>query len=77
MVRLNLNGILLKLLAIDADLNDGSGNEYSFPTPSKWRVCTGNSVTSHSGKVSILLESDNHLVFPKEDKRDDDSAALR
>ena len=32
-VLLNLNGFQLKLLAIDADLNNGSG--FSFPTPEK------------------------------------------
>ena len=73
-VRLNLNGFMVKLSAIDADLNDGSA--YSFPTPPKWRACTGKLKTSHSGQVSILLGSDNHLVFPKEEKRDDEGAAL-
>ena len=33
-VKLNLNGFQLKLLAIDAELNNGSA--FSFPTPEKW-----------------------------------------
>ena len=62
-VRLRFNGFLLKLLAIDADLNHGSA--YSFLTPEKWRACTGNSIFSHSGQISTLLGSDIPLAFPK------------
>ena len=73
-VKITLNGFLLKLSTINVDLNKGS--VYSFSTPAKWRACTGNLITSHSGKVSILLGSDNHLVFPKEEGPDDEGAAL-
>ena len=73
-VKLTLNGFQLKLLAIDADLNNGSG--FSFPTPEKWIACTGSSTTSHSGRISILLGSDNPLAFPKEEERDEGGAVL-
>ena len=73
-IRLKLNGFWLKLLAIEADLNNGSA--YSFPTPEKWRTCTGNSISSHSGQVSILLGSDNPLAFPKEEECDEGGAVL-
>ena len=63
-IRLKFNGFWLKLLAIEADLNNGSA--YSFPTLEKWRACTGISISSHSGQVSILLGSNNPLAFPKE-----------
>ena len=46
-IRLKFNGFWLKLLAIEADLNNGSA--YSFPTLEKWRARTGNCTTSHSG----------------------------
>ena len=74
-VRLRFNGFLLKLLAIDADLNHGSA--YSFLTPEKWRACTGNSIFSHSGQISTLLGSDIPLAFPKEEEHDDGGAVLR
>ena len=44
---------------------------YSFPTTAKWRKHIGSDVTSHSGKVSILLGGDNYGCYPpviKEDK---------
>ena len=63
-IKLKLNGHLLKLSAIEEDLNNGSG--FSFPVPSKWRSFTGTSISSHSGQISILLGGDNHLVFPTE-----------
>ena len=62
----------LNLLAIKADLNNGSA--YSFPTPEKWRE--GSSLSSHYGQVSILLGSDNPLAFPKEEERDGGGAVL-
>ena len=61
-VKLRLNGYVLKLSAIEDDLNNGSG--FYFPTPPKWRTYTGTSIMSHSGQISILLGGDNHLVFP-------------
>ena len=60
-VKITLNGFLLKLSTINVDLNKGS--VYSFSTPAKWRACTGNLITSHSGKVSILLGSDPESGF--------------
>ena len=71
---MNLNGFQLKLLAFDADLNNSLA--FSFPTPEKWRACTGNSTTSHSGKISILLGSDNPPAFPKEEEHDNWGAVL-
>ena len=73
-VRLRFNGFWLKLLAIDAKLNNGSA--YSFPIPEKWRACTGSSISSHSGRIFILLGSDNPLAFPKEEEFDDGGAVL-
>ena len=73
-VKLNLNGFQLKLLSINADLNNRLA--FSFPTPGKWRACTENSTTSHSGRVSILLGNDNPLAFPKKEERDDGGAVL-
>ena len=51
-----------------SNLNSGSG--YSFPTPYKWRVCTGLDVTSHTGKISFLLGGDSFINFPQEVERD-------
>ena len=47
-----------------------------FPTPHKWRACTGLDVTSHSGKVSIFFGGDNFLSFPEEVERDQWSVGL-
>ena len=57
-VKLFLGNQVLKLTAIDSNLD--SGSTYSFPTPQKWRKYTRCSTTSHSGKVSILLGGDNY-----------------
>ena len=59
-VKLRLNVKTLKLSAIEEDQNRSSG--FSLPTPSKWRMYTGTSTSSHSGKLFILLGGDNHLV---------------
>ena len=53
-VELKLGDKIIKVIAVDTNLNCGAA--YSFPTPAKWRKQIGNDVTSHSGKVSILLE---------------------
>ena len=57
-VKLNLGDRIVKVITVDTNLNCGSA--YSFPTPAKWRKHTGSDVTSHSGKVSILLCGDNY-----------------
>ena len=56
------------MTAVDTNLN--SGGAYSFPTPAKWRKQIGNDVTSHTGKVSILLEGDRHNYHPSVIKKD-------
>ena len=61
-IKLKLNGKMLKLSAIEEDLNTSSG--FSFPVPSKWRSFTGMLTSSHSGQISILLGGNNHLFFP-------------
>ena len=56
---------------IPVDTNLSSGSELSFPTPCRWKGHTGNDITSHSGKVSILLGGDNfiyHLATVASDK---------
>ena len=73
-IKLKINGNLLKLSAIEEDLNNGSG--FSFPVPQKWRSSTGIDISSHSGHISILLGGDNHLFFPTEIERDSQGAAL-
>ena len=65
---------MLKLVVIDANLDSGSA--YSFPTPPKWRAYTGHNVTSHSGRVSILLGGDNFLNFLTEVEHDKWGAGL-
>ena len=67
-VKINLYNIVLKLVVIDVNLDSVSA--YSFPTPPKWMAYTGHNLTSHSGRVSILLGGDNFLNFPKEVERD-------
>ena len=69
-VKLNLGNRVIKLIAVYSNLNCGSA--YSFPTPHKWRKYTKCNVTSHSGKVAILLGGDNyhcHSSHVKEDER--------
>ena len=69
-VKLFLANQVLKLTAIDSNLD--SGSSYSFPTPHKWRKYTKCSTTSHSGKISILLGGDNYDCHPcnvEKDKR--------
>ena len=61
-VKLFLGNPVLKLTAIDSNLD--SGSNYSFPTPHKWRKYTKCNTTSHSGKVSILLRGDNYECHP-------------
>ena len=73
-IRIKLNGNLLKLSAIEEDLNNGSG--FSFPVPPKGRSSTGTTTSSHSGHISILLGGDNHLFFPTEIERDSQGVAL-
>ena len=73
-VKLNIYNLVLKLVVIDTNLD--SGSTYSFPTPPKWGACTGQNVTSHSGRVSILLGGDNFINFPTEVERDNRGATL-
>ena len=73
-VKLNIYNLVLKLVVIYTNL--ASGSTYSFPTPPKWRTCTGQNVTSHSGRVSILLGGDNFLNFPTEVEHDKWRAGL-
>ena len=73
-IKWKLFGQILNLSAIEEDLNNGSG--FSFPTPNKWRLYTGTSVTSNSGQISILLGGYNHKFFPSEEERDNDGVAL-
>ena len=61
-VKLFLANQVLKLTAIDSNLD--SGSSYSFPTPHKWRKYTKCNTTSHSGKISILLGGDNYDCHP-------------
>ena len=49
-VKLKLNGKMLKLSAIEEDLNNGSG--FAFPIPSNWRTFTGTQTSTHSGQIS-------------------------
>ena len=72
-IKLKLNGKILKLSAIEEDLNNSSA--FSFPVPPKWRSLTGTSTSSHSGPISILLGGDNHLFFPTEMERDSQGVA--
>ena len=65
---------MLKFVVVDTNLD--SGSTYSFPTPPKWRACTGQNVTSHTGRVSILLGGDNFLNFPTEVECDKWGAGL-
>ena len=71
---MKLNGKMLKLSAIEEDLNNGSG--FSFPTPSKWKTFTGTLNSTYLGQISILLGGDNHLVFPSEIEHDAQEVAL-
>ena len=73
-IKLRLGENTLKLYAIEEDLNKGS--RFSFLIPPKWRMYTGTSTSAHSGKISILLGGDNHLVFPSEIERDSQGVAL-
>ena len=73
-VKLNLYNLVLKLVVVDANLH--SGSTYLFPTPYKWRAHTGHNVTSHSGRVFILLGGDNFLNFPSEVEVDKWGAGL-
>ena len=73
-IRLKLHGKLLRLSAIEEDLNNSSG--FSFQVPAKWRSSTGTTTSHHSGQISILLGGDNHLVFPTEIERDSQGVAL-
>ena len=63
-VKLKVNRNMLKLHAIEAE------PAFSFPSPDRWKAYTGERITSHSGKISILLGGDNHKVFPVEVERD-------
>ena len=65
---------MLKLVVVDTNLD--SGSTYFFPTPPKWRACTGQNVMSHSSRVSILLGGDNFLNFPTEVEHDKQGAGL-
>ena len=67
-VELKLGDKTIKVTAVDTNLN--CGGAYSFPTPSKWRQQIGNAVTSHTGKVSILLGGDHHNYHPSVVKKD-------
>ena len=58
----------MKLHTIEEDLKSGSA--FSFLTPNRWRACIGERITSHSGKISILLGGDNRKVIPVEVDRD-------
>ena len=60
-VRLRLNGKMLKLSAIEENLNNSS--RFSFPTPTKWRRYMVTPTSSNSGKISILLGGDNRVPF--------------
>ena len=73
-IKLKLNGKMLKLSAIEEDLNTGSG--FSFPVPPKRRSFAGTLTSSHSGQISILLGGDNHLFFPTEMECDSQGVAL-
>ena len=74
-IKLKLHDKMVKLLAIEEDLNNGSG--FSFPVPPKWRrSLTGMSTSSHSSQISILLGGDNPLFFPTEMERDSQGVAL-
>ena len=59
---------MLKLHVIKEDLYSGSA--FSFPTPDRWKAYAGERITSHSGKISILLGGDNRKVIPVEVDRD-------
>ena len=73
-VKLNLGNRVIKLIAVDSNLNCGSA--YSFPTPHKWRKYTKYNVTSHSGKVAILLGGDNYHCHPSHVKEDEREVTL-
>ena len=62
-IKLKLNGKILKLSAIEEDLNNRSG--FSFPVHPKWRSLTGTSTSSHFGQISILIGGDNHIFCPE------------
>ena len=69
-VKLNLGNRVIKLIAVDSNLNCGSA--YSFPTPHKWRKYTNCNITSNSVRLSILLGGDNYHCYPfdvEEDKK--------
>ena len=73
-IELNWYGHILKLSALEDDLNNSSG--FTFPVPPKWRPITRTSTSHHSGQISILLGGDNHRVFPTELDRDAQGVAL-
>ena len=73
-VELNIGGKMLKMIAVDSNLNCGAA--YSFPTPAKWRKQIGKNVISHSGKVSILLGGDHHIYHPAVVEKDQQGMSL-
>ena len=73
-VELNLGGKIIKVIAVDSNLNCGAA--YSFPTPAKWRKQIGKSVISHSGRVSILLGGDHHNYHPAVVEKDKQGMSL-
>ena len=73
-IELNWYGHILKLSALEDDLNNSS--EFTFPVPLKWRSFTRTSTLHHSGQISILLGDDNHQVFPTELDCDAQGVAL-
>ena len=63
-IKLKLHGKILKLLAIEEDLNNGSG--FSVSVLPKWRSFTGTLTLHNTSQISILLGGDNNLFFPTE-----------
>ena len=58
-IKLKLHGKILKLLAIEEDLNNGSGFSVSV-------LFTGTLTLHNTSQISILLGGDNNLFFPTE-----------
>ena len=61
-IKLKLHGKILKLLAIEEDLNNGSG--FSVSVLPKWRSFTGTLTLHNTSQISILLGRRQQPLLP-------------